>query len=732
MVSFTAVSLIPVRDREIQILNYLRALPPDSAKSVREIWEAVSQILKDTVTVQAYHKIIDRLFATGQIEEAGDDVALGKLYRLAPYLHVSNPATLDDIHEWIMASMPPSEILAKAMTATDYLDEMKDTTLRRAAVALLDEDPVKLFYDMLLFYLTALEKDLNTYNHLHPSTLKPELRDLQLKNRIWNEYHDLDLLLYRDLSIPLNIVDITDVVQIEKGLPAQISYAKDALEEILRQRVFGESFLMKTDVSAVRGTAVAQRVSVAGTDGSTHSGILSIHTARAFSEEHGVLITFNNAMAYVVEPELSRGRITYPFHSVPMTRSALDDPNNRGMVLAPMMFPDLDEGAYEHMAHTATDVVQWRVDAAVFSGRARALSPEGVLSLQHGMLLPAPTVQIRDGSVMPFEREFRHYEIMNAYGDFAREGIALSNEILQRVTSQRSESIRVFAGAVKTTRLRIFSRVLNWYITEGSKKRFGEPIDATWDVRHASLLSDNEAMTYLLNVLSDSQDIKDGIFYVTCVVVRQFHSLTEHYRPHLGLGSTDEDRWIKYFEHLRERKLDHNKTLGGPPTYLDTVEIADDPYIQMCARADYGMFYIGHTDSEPPPLIPRYEFLDSLRGMSPEKASERVQRNVERILLALDHTGLQIDKDHNFMSRKQIVKIIPEVIFTAHEHGKALGHRLESELKSWVVARLQEMRKTRGLKPGDVDLLPVPIKTYLEKHLKALTDDLREENKQIR
>ena len=125
----------------------------------------------------------------------------------------------------------------------------------------------------------------------------------------------------------------------------------------------------------------------------------------------------------------------FPYYSVPMTRSALDDRSNRGMVLAPFMFRYLSESEYEHMAKCATDVVQWRADEIVFLGPAR--------SLHDGTLLPRPTVHFRDGTITPQEREFNHYQRPNEYGDMVREGIAHSRHVLESSSSGKAP---VFAG----------------------------------------------------------------------------------------------------------------------------------------------------------------------------------------------------------------------------------------------------------------------------------------------
>lgn len=159
--------------------------------------------------------------------------------------------------------------------------------------------------------------------------------------------------------------------------------------------------------------------------------------------------------------------------------------------------------------------------------------------------------------------------------------------------------------------------------------------------------------------------------------------------------------------------------------YLATIDLENDPFVYMCKNADYGLFYIGHTGGEPPPTIPRYEFLDSLRNRNVEKASERVDYNVKRILEALDQTGLDLDRDHNFLMNQQLIKVIPAVVQRAHETCKSWGRQLQSEFKSMVVARLREIKQARWLKSSDVELLPVSVRKYMERYVKAIEEEIK-------
>jgi hypothetical protein len=712
-----------VAGREKEILNVLREREPEGA-SIREIWTECHARLDDSVTVQAYHKIIERLVAAGKVEPAGEEPVRGRLFRLAEHISASNPLDLDEIS--IMST--PSDIIALAMEATNYWEENKAKTLAEAARRLLEEDPVELFHEMLMDELKELNALLRIYCHeeagpsqeaFHPLSDKPTL------DEILRRHETLDRLLYRVFAVPLEIADLTEVPQVRSGAPVSLKgkVKREPLREHLRSRIFGKTF-----IRPLQAAPSDARLSVAGSDGSTHSGFLQVTTARGFRDDEELVVTFNNAMVYVAVPEALKSKFRTPFHSVPMTRSALDDATNRGMVLTKLMFPNMEPSEYEHTVKCATDVVQWRVDESVFSGSARAV--EG------GLLLPPPQVHLRDGTVTPQERELRHYNRMDEYGDFTREGIVLSKKVVERVKASRLESLRVFGSATKSTQLQIFGRLLNWYIARGSKRNGQPALDPHWDSSRAAHVYDNQAMTLLLSTLVQSaaevKTARGGCYYVTCVIMRPFFALTDYYHPKLPplqpgdesqpRGEQERRRWQKFLEMRLEAWRDESQKLSGEPKYLEFADLPNDEWLWMCAHADYGLFYVGHTGSDPAPLLPRYEFVESLRDLSEDEGRERVNRAVERMVQAIHQTGFSVDLDHNFLSSKRLAKVIPYVVYTAHEYCKALGRQLESELKSIVVAKLSLLKRTR-MNPSDVKLLPMTLREAAQRLYKPRGKD---------
>lgn len=695
---------LTVEDRERAIFKHLKSLDGGvQGATVKEIWEAVTARLGDNVTPQAYYKLLDRLIAVGKLDVVPDAaVDGGRRYIVAQHLHAETAITLDDVYE-LMETLVPSDAMARVLDARDYFEEQRTATLKRAAEALLNESPLDLVHKMLVQRVQELRADVQILRH-------QELSEREIEMRVDAQFRELSLIAYRYLGLSQKAVDVSKPEVIKPG-KAEIGLDEDVLRRELELRVFGDRVIMEIDVSCLRGSDQAELMTVAGSDGSTHASVIQLTTARTFVDDVGhQVVTFNNSVVYVDLAPLAKGSIEFPYYSVPMTRSAIDDSSNRGMVLAPFMFRYLSESEYEHMAKCATDVVQWRADEAVFLGTAR--------SLRDGMLLPRPQVQFRDGTITPQEREWGHYKRQNEYGDMVREGIAHSRKILDKIVA--ADSPPVFGGAVKGTQARFFSTLLNWYIAKGSITRFGQPLDPYWDTTRAAYIADNEAMSYLLSTLTDRR--REGVYYATCAVMRPFHTLTEFFNS----AKTSEHNWVSHFELVRERQLSgYRDGIETEAPYLASVpDLADEDYVYMCSKADYVSFYIGHTAGDPPPIVPRYEFLESLRTLgSIAAARERVARNVHLMVAALDRTGLSADKEHNFLSKKFLVKLIPFVIFNAHEKCKALGRQLEAELRSIVIANLQALKNARGLKISDVQFLPMSIRRFVERYASMIEEE---------
>jgi Fe2+ or Zn2+ uptake regulation protein len=702
-----------ILNREVAIINLLRERP--DGVGVREIYDEVTIRLGDTISRPAYYKLLSRLVAVGKIEEI-DEPGMRR-YILPQQLHATNRLTLDDVYE-MLPFIKSTESMARAIEAQQYFLQHRDTIIRRAAQALCDEPAVELFLRWIHHFAIGIVFDLTSYQAIEeegPHTGKAVLADAALEHRLRAQCDALRELLYRQLSIPHSIVNLPEWDG-PHGLKKTgvFIYYPDELRNVLERRVFGvgerRTVLGSVTIKSDAIEAASKELIISGSDGSFHAGTLGIRTAQGYIEDESFVITFNNSVAYERSSErLEEQRGAKKFlHSAPVTRETLDDPTYKGMVLAPFMFPMLTEADYEHMVRAATDVVQMRVDDDIFNGRARDLAT--------GEQIMAPRVHIRDGTITPQERYFNHYYRMDPYGDIVREGIQHTRNILQRIVTARGTP-QVYAGAVKSTQIRLFSRLINWYIALGSKQTLGEAIEPNWDGSRAEFISDIDVMTNLFASFPD-QGKKDG-FLVSCVVLRQFASLTDFFDTRVD----DESEWFHTLCKHRLNALDaYERFRGGFLPYhalISEDDLANDAYVYLLERADYASFYIGHTGGNPAPKIPRYEFLCSLRTIPTSRAKEHVEHSIEQIVTALLTSHLTPDRDHNFLSKLSLVKMVPFVVYQAHEFAKVLGKRLESDFKSAVVKRLADRRKQR-IDDRDAIVNPIGVQRYLQRFSSAL------------
>ncbi|QDY11130.1 hypothetical protein FJK98_31590 [Micromonospora sp. HM134] len=697
-----------VHEREQAIFNRLREIDSAVGASVRELHDHLTNtgvelvtsggVVRDTVTVQAYHKLVARLVLDGRLVEVQAGGADAQRYALAPALHADTAFSLDDIDQ-LLEELKPTEAIAALIDAREYVHGSRKGALREAALALQKVPPRDLVRDVILAKVELYNADVAAWQ-AHGGDDEPHRRRLKAART------ELENLCYRWFGLSWDAVYVPPASSVSNSGAGAVMATVDTahLDAELMLRVFGDSVIYFVQAANPSAPGDWTNVVVAGSDGSTYSSVMSIDTAKAFVDDGGSeVVTFNNSLAYLHMEGLNRQRHPSRVYSVPITRSAIDSPTNAGMVMAPFMFRDLTEGEYEHMAKCATDVVQWRADERVFVGDAPAMGGDG-------RLLPAPRVHLRDGTVTLQEREANHYQRNDAYGNMVRTGVQISHRILTHIRSRRQPPI--FAGAVKGSQLHLFGTIINWFIKNGHPGSGTAPIDPGWDVSRGAMLNDNEAVTALLATLLP-ENPGDG-FFCTFAVARPFHALTDVVRLY---EHESPEFWV---DKMRERQRDH-LARPGMDSYWKTVDvIEDDPWVRMCEEADYVMFYIGHSGGQPLPLAPRYEFLESLRFCGPDtaasaaQATRQVRRNIELLVAALMHVKFSTDRDHNFLTGKRLVKTVPSVVYRAHELCKALGKRLETELKSAIVANLHRLGRARRATDDAVSLRPLSARRYFE------------------
>ena len=687
-----------MHERNVFIVEFLRQNAETAQRTIRDVWAAAARPrsedrggLGDEASLPTYHRSVAKLVRDGQLEEDVPNTDGAMLYKIAPQLSPLSTFTQTDLNAALWELSPP-EALATYLDAVDYFESHAEAVLRKAAAMLLRADPHELILSMLQDMAAELADDAEILKD--PKAV--DARHLAETNR---RLRRLQGLVNGELGLSAKVWDFPAFEGLKAGEPFLLP-DWDAVKEALGRSVFGERFIDIVNVGADGSTA---RDVIAGSDGSTHAGYVRGVRAPQYVEEEGRLIlTFNNSLAFVDLPKDYAGRIASPYHGIPLTRAALEDPQNRGMILSKPWFSDLSESEYEHTKKAALDVVQFRVDERLMAGTARALGTTQA-TVDSGQL-PRPNVLIRDGTVTPQEREFQHYQARNSYGDIVREGINLSYKILREV---KDSDRRVFAGAVKFTVLRTFSTILNWFIKKN--------VEPSWDTSRTSVISDPVAMTRLFNSLPP---LRRGEYYRSCIVVRPFPAMV---RDLQGVKAWSAEDWLEHFQKRRSRQKADVAELGGvPPLWVSESDMRDDAYVRLCQQADYASFFFGQPGGDPQITVPRFEFMDSLRARDQRERRQRVRQASELIIAGVHHTKWATDREHNFMSGRKLPRLVPYVVYEAHEKCKALGHKLESELRQAISARLSQLKASRGALAPKVDIEPISKGDYLSRMRKLL------------
>lgn len=705
---------IAIHERDVWIVEFIRSRENGSA-SIREIWEAARHPRKpvvsttdemvvergglgETASLPTYHRTVRKLVARGYLGRASDrdvessDGDEAARYIVLPQVSALTALSQPDLNE-LLLERGPAEALARYAVEVDRFEEQGARILAEAGRRLMHEDPRDLVFRMLVEKASEFDQDLAELRD-------EETAEPQHRSRVERKLAEFGRLVHGQFGINPAVWYVPTLEEaLKKGLSIEPPDA-NALKKEIAFHVFGEAFLERVIVPD-EGADGLPPLHVAGTDGSSHFGVVRGMPAAAYLDEERTILTFNNSAGFV---DLS-GKVGFkypsPFHGVPVSRAALEDPGNRGMILSPAWYDDLSDGEFEHLKKVAQDVVQYRIDEQLFSGEAL---PYGTHPVLGGPALPAPHVLIRDGTVTPQARELQNYERPNAYGEMVREGIRRSYKILRMVMdSQR----RVYAGAVKTTQLQTFSEVLNWYISQGSRSGPQPAIDPTWN-RSRPIVPDAYAMTRLLQSLPSVS--RTAEIYRTCVIVRPFPAMVTSLYRHDNVR--DPREWLDFF---RERAADQerHRRPGENPWWAGR-DVSEDAYARLCVYGDYGMFFFGRPGGAPHLLFPRFEFLDSLRTLEPERRSLRVLDATMLIMRGVRYTKWSLDREHNIFTDKKLPKLVPFVVSEAHEKSKVLGHKLVSELQQDIAARVIRLKSGRPVEVANATVEPVPLTRALE------------------
>lgn len=494
----------------------------------------------------------------------------------------------------------PIRQTASYMQRIVQAEDAWETTLAKARNALLKVDAKQIYWDFIVDIARTIEAE--------PQTAA------RLSNLL---YH----VVIRGLGMTPRHVQIQ---RPQRGATRwHVVIDKRAVQEHLDSHIEGPNFLNILD--AASGSANSDSILIGGSDVSQHRSAVPV-PSRFF--KRSVPFVLNNAAGTIFSFR-DNGDPKYEnlFNPKP------DEELLRWMLIDPSYQDELEPEDYQRIIASAMDIGQYKFDLNYLLKNDKR----------------PPQVILRDGSLFPQDAYLDNYVLNTRRGDFVREAmIELLNCLIY------AKELRVtYCGVSKTTILKVFSVIVDWYIAKY--------IDNNWEVGNY-VLNDGQAMSILLATPDFLATNLEQVIS-TCLIRRSFTTraaLNEKVPAKMSLE--------EYFDEAARR-------VAG------IIDIT--PYRRLCEIAHLYMFFIGHSKS-PQQQIPRYEFFHSTPSISPLVTAKR-------ILSALQSCSLMSDHDHSYMSDEPITYLIPSVTQQAHNLSKDVGKHIDRATGQWIMAQYRKL-----------------------------------------
>jgi len=479
------------------------------------------------------------------------------------------------------------------------------------------------------------------------------------------------------VSLPESVEQALEELDADKSA-RPISWNEDRLREQLCLRVTNEAFI--TEVQS----EFPNRSLVAAVDGSTRGGVLSfLGEETDFYVGHAPMISINTSVGQVNRKIVVDGKEFPVFMRLPEKPEDIQQRDNRYTVMAKLFYPDLSDAKFMHSLWNAMDALECRTTLRALS---RWYTSKGSVEV------PPADVVLRDGTIVPQDRDFNHYADETRYGEIVRDIVSTNWEIVKKCQADA----QTVAGVVKAAQLRVFGPVFNWYASQLAAKK-GLPVLETWPLAAMNNMPDQVLLTRLLTAGRRKSDA----WMQTCVVFRPFHATYEAFATQYSVSKAPPELILQ----RRDRELAGGGTgasMGSLRFWRDFRGVAD-PYVQLLNTAWYANLFLASVprlDFER--YLPRIEFLVASPvygpGADPVAAA---QPHLERLIGALRQTGFEVSTEHSMYDDKSTLEVLPSLVTRAHDTVKIWAQELLSrvdEYLSAILTRVISAKKARGVR----------------------------------
>lgn len=406
----------------------------------------------------------------------------------------------------------------------------------------------------------------------------------------------------------------------------------DKIKECVDKNIYGDFFIEEYNVPSdniLWGNDFPLRMSAC--DASQHRGKLKA----PFNKTWATPIVVNNSAGTIKEQKNDKSNWRYV--AVPKDTREYEN----WVIIGPDDYADLDDSDYEWAAKSSMDVGQFFV--------------EETFIFKYGGLTQKPDVHFRDGRIFPQDK-LMNCTIENRHGQLTREAIY---RMVSTVRTARELKI-LYCGVAKQVQLKVYSTVINWYITQVMGQTKWNPT--------GKVISDTEIMRNILCQKEFTPSFEK--IYVTCPITRSFETVSNLNRRSQKQMQNDLERLGKVY---------HSRDI----TALDIAKEA--------LKTEVVLFFAGHlcTDEH---YIPRYEFVKPS-----DCENEDIKTLVKKVLSALRLASFSVDEDHLRELEEPITTLVPTPILVAHDLSKQMGEELASNFAQRAMAEfIKRLKDKRG------------------------------------
>jgi hypothetical protein len=321
--------------------------------------------------------------------------------------------------------------------------------------------------------------------------------------------------------------------------------------------------------------------------------------------------------------------------------------------------------------------------------------------------VPPADVVLRDGTVVPQDRDFTHYRQSDRYGEIVRDMISTNWEIATRCKL----NAQTVAGVVKSAQLRVLGPVLNWFVKELAARREGGPLEA-WPLNAMNLLPDQILVSRLLSAYRSTDDP----WTRTCLVLRPFHATTNFAKRYSAKHKPTE-----IIEEMKKKDLAADKAgeyVENLSFWTSQYRGQADAYVQMLSNVWYGSCFIAtvpRLDAER--YLPRIEFIVPSETFKPSDPIPEAQVHLGRVTAALRESGFEVSVEHSMFKDRSTLEVLPEIVARAHDTVKTWARELLSRVDEYLSALISQhigSKKARGIR----------VRPFTKQELKTLHESL--------